>query len=727
MKKIIKKDNLFKIKPAARHILTIGRDLIKDNATAILELVKNSYDADATRVDIIFSSNSNKEISITINDNGSGMSYKTVTDVWMVPSTDYKHQKLRSDKKKRLLQGRKGIGRYASSILGDIFYLRTTKDGETTTLKIDWEEFEKNTYLEDVDILIEKTKTKEKNGTKLEIVGNEKHLLEWGDKQIDNLKRDLRRLISPIYEKEISNDFKIKFKFGNFPSENYSNKEIGIDPFPILEAFDYRIFGQVSEDGEAKLKFINDSIGGSIEDIFIKKINLSNGAKYCGKLKIDFKVYDQDIDSIDGLIQKISKQGNISDTGEAPTRAQARALLKEITGISVYKNGFRVRPHGDPGYDWLQLDRRRVQNPGMRLGSDRVSGFIEIDSDEKSNLEEKANREGLKENYYYAGLVQIAQNILQELEDRRYKFKLKTGQQKSGRNINERLEKVFDFSDVTEKINKELSDNDIPEPEIKKITKLIDDKVEESNKVIDDVKNIIAIYQGQATLGKIVKVVLHEGKNPISYLQNQTPNIENWINKLKEKFDKTILEKLVDSLGAFKYQITLLTTLFNKISPLAVRRQTSPKNINIKKAIEDVVDIFSFEIKEKGIKVKVDIDNSAKVLAWQDDVSHVFANLLDNSIYWLSGDDLLFKEILISGSVIDDSTLKIVYTDSGPGINEKYIEDGLIFEPGFSTKTDGTGLGLSIAGDAIERSSGKIMAVYSDDGARFELFFKLSE
>lgn len=452
-----------------------------------------------------------------------------------------------------------------------------------------------------------------------------------------------------------------------------------------------------------------------------------NGARYCGNLKIDFKVYDQDIDSIDSLIQKISKQGNILDTGEKPTRTQARALLKEITGISVYKNGFRVRPHGDPGYDWLQLDRRRVQNPGMRLGSDRVSGFIEIDSDENSNLEEKANREGLKENYYYAGLVQIAQSILQELESRRYKFKLKTGQQKSGRDINERLDKVFDFSDVTEKINKELAENDIPEPEIKKITKLIGDKVEESNKVIDDVKNIIAIYQGQATLGKIVKIVLHEGKNPISYLQNQTPNIENWISKLKEKFDKSILEKLIDSLVSFKYQITLLTTLFNKISPLAARRKTSPKNISIKKAIEDVIEIFSFDIKEKDINVKLDIKDNEKVLAWSDDVSHIFANLIDNSIYWLSNSDSLFKEILISGSVLDDSMFKITYSDSGPGINEKYIEDGLIFEPGFSTKTDGTGLGLSIAGDAIERSGGKILAVYSDNGARFELFFKLPE
>jgi signal transduction histidine kinase len=718
-----KKTDVFKIKPAARHILTIGRDLIKDNATALLELIKNSYDADATHVSIEFSRTNkgkNASIKISVSDNGHGMSYKTVTTVWMVPSTFYKHGKLVSEEKKRPLQGRKGIGRYAASILGNGFRLETTKKGETTTLFINWEDFENKKYLEDIEISIDREKTGKSPGTYIEITGNSDKLLEWDKTQIEDFIKDLRRLISPIYEKEIKTDFEIELIFKDFPIETYENETIDIKPFPILEAFDYRISGEISGSGQAKLLFENGTAGNINEKIPIFNIPLEDGAKYCGRLKVDFKVYDRDTDSINNLIKKIRERGDSSETSEKLSRIEARKLLDEISGIAVYRGGFRVRPHGDPGYDWLELDRRRVQKPGVRVGSDRVSGFVEIEPEEESHLEEKANREGLKENKYFLGLKQAAISVLLQAEIRRYQFKIKTGQERSQRNLTEKLDSLFDFSDVTQTINKELTDRDVPESERKKIVGLIDARVEESNKVIEDVKRIIAIYQGQATIGKIVKVVLHEGRNPLSYFQNEIPVMGKWIEELKKKFNKKLLNQLVDRLGAVKRQAESLVSLFRKISPLAARRKANPAILHLKKNLEEIIDIFSYEFKKEKIKVTLDCDPDIQITAWAEDVSQTVINLLDNSLYWLSNSKNRVKEITITGAAMGEM-FRLTYKDNGPGIEEKFIRDEVIFEPGFTTKPNGTGLGLAIAGEAMERSGGKLAAVYSESGAHFEI------
>lgn len=111
-----------KIRPASRHLFTIGEDLIQDKFAAIMELVKNSYDADASKVSVTFRRDSDKSLTITVEDDGTGMSLADIQTKWLVPSTTSKVKK-RVSQNGRVLQGRKGIGRYAANILGDDLFL----------------------------------------------------------------------------------------------------------------------------------------------------------------------------------------------------------------------------------------------------------------------------------------------------------------------------------------------------------------------------------------------------------------------------------------------------------------------------------------------------------------------------------------------------------------------------------------------------------------------------
>lgn len=726
------KDGFYKIRPAGRHIITIGRDLIKDKYAAIVELVKNAYDADSPNCKISllpFEKGTSKGIKIVIKDEGHGMTFETVTDKWMVPSTDDKLMREVSPNG-RVMQGKKGIGRYSASMIGDDLVLQTIDEtGDLTTLYLIWEHFQHAQYLSDVDVLIENFKTSQKSGTEIVIVGDENHLFDWNIKQIQNLKFELKKLIPPVDKNELliesdTENFKISLELGNFPYEGYSNLVEDIEPYPLFDLFDYRISGTVTNEGIAKLKFENKRIKNSPVEILkefkilLNQFKNRNAEEYCGEVKIDFRVFDRDPNSIDGLIERGLKD---PVTGEYVGRREARIILDTFNGIGVYRNGFRLRPLGDAGYDWLSLDNERVQNPSLKIGCDQVIGFIHIESEEKSRLEEKAARDGIRETSEYFGLKEIVKQVLKELENRRFIYRQNVGLGRSNRDLNEKINGLYNFKDLKEKINKELDSLGIEEKKKEKINKLISDKEEKNNKIADELKQAIALYQGQATVGKIINIVLHEGRKPLGYFKNQIPLIIEWKEELENKYNQDTLEKILNRLSVIDEQSNIFIKLFGKLDPLSSKKRDKKKDFVLRRVIENIKDVFLSELESQLIEYSIECDESLTCFGWQEDFYIVLTNLVDNSIYWLQNVVGREKKITIKVYEMDD-LLIIEYKDNGPGIEKHLIESEAIFEPEFSNKTGGgSGLGLAIAGEAILRNDGELKAIYSESGAFFKI------
>lgn len=151
------------IRPAGRHVLTIGEDLIQDQYAAIVELVKNCYDADSPDAAIIFRNIQEEDcLEIRIEDHGHGMSTRDIINKWLVPSTAYKLESRKSPLG-RTMQGRKGIGRYAASILGDDLKLQTVDAaGIETTLYLQWDQLAKCKYLDQIQVPIKTKQTDKK-------------------------------------------------------------------------------------------------------------------------------------------------------------------------------------------------------------------------------------------------------------------------------------------------------------------------------------------------------------------------------------------------------------------------------------------------------------------------------------------------------------------------------------------------------------------------------------
>lgn len=258
-------ENVYKIRPAGRHLLTIGRDLIQDSYAAIVELVKNAYDADSESVEIHFkatekpseniSDNPEKRIEITVRDYGHGMSQDTVINKWMVPSTSDKLERKKSPHG-RIMQGRKGIGRYAASMLGSTLLLETvSEDSEKTTVLVNWHDFETSEYLDDVELLVETHPTDEQSGTALTIEGGEEYYREWNEKQFKDLNFELKKLISPVQNSmdKAAQDFQIHLKISGF--SDVEDLEETIAPYPIFDLFDYKISGRINSNGKGTLTY----------------------------------------------------------------------------------------------------------------------------------------------------------------------------------------------------------------------------------------------------------------------------------------------------------------------------------------------------------------------------------------------------------------------------------------------------------------------------------------
>lgn len=735
-------DLTYKIRPAARLIHTIGSDLIGDSYAALVELVKNSYDADATKVDIVFKYteiDNEKALAISIKDDGHGMDFDTVINKWLVPATDDKLKRKLSKKGSRTLQGRKGIGRFAASILGQEMTLSTVDEkGEKSEAVIDWRIFKTDEFLENIELLIEKKETQEPSGTDILIIAkdekyNEVVIDENGDEEIIEktdsklsywnkdsfvqLINELRKLISP-FEESTEDEFKINLSFENSPFQEIDEK-ITIDTYPIIKYYDYRIFGTIFNDGTASLDFENNINPEAVQkEKILQKLELSGNNKYCGLIKVDFRVFDREPDAIDNLINK----GLINPVSKKYMgKNEARRLLNEVYGVNVYKNNFRIRPYGNGGVDWLDLDKDRIQNFTLKISNNQIVGFVTIQSEEKSGLEEKSARDGLKENEYYFGLKELAQKALFELETRRLAYRIKSEKSRGKpTKVQDTINSLFSLAEVKSSIGKKLSEFKIDKKAIDEIDNILTKEEAKKAELKEEIEKTIAIYQGQATLGKIVNFILHEGRKPLQFFNSETKVMERYLKFYRAKPTEEDYEQLVKSINGFKINSKFISTLFKRISPLAKQKREKKYDFSVILVINESLDVFKSSIEEANIEIDIVGDEKVEIFGWSEDLYIALTNLIENSIYWLGISKTDVKKIVIE-VIQNNNSVIIDYKDTGPGLTDLEIESGAIFEPGYSKKIDGTGLGLAIAGEASDRLNGELSARKSDNGVNFQI------
>lgn len=390
MKKVDSELEIIHFKSEGMLYKHIGRNQIDSETVALTEIVKNSYDADATEVNIFFNKPDSDNGEIIVTDNGHGMTKEEFINYWMKPGTAHKEIESRSPKWRRVMLGRKGMGRFGTDKISEVVVIKskTAKDSFSFSAKIDAGKFEEpGATFQEVPIELRNiNKSDQKfvlldypDGTEIRM----KHLRKkWTEAMIKEVKNELAKMISPDKQNskfniciDVNNKPELNEKLENNLSNEFTHELLvkidKLDSFTITMNNRVVKTGNIIEETKRALNTNDFPYTDFLEDLtFIKSFGPMNAK-----------------------ILYFSKGGLVfRGSGRHGKRA-------DHSGIKIYRSGFRVLPYGEKGDDWLKIKTKRSSRGGKYfIISDKITGFINIDSDTNPKLEDTTNRQGLIDN-----------------------------------------------------------------------------------------------------------------------------------------------------------------------------------------------------------------------------------------------------------------------------------------------------------------------------------------
>lgn len=676
------------MRPRARLLHTLGRDLISSEKVALIELVKNSYDADASVVIIAFREPLTQGVGgIDVWDDGHGMDAGTITGTWFEIATPHRRTSVRTAVKNRRVLGEKGIGRLAASRLGRSMRLVTRKaNAEELAVIVDWSDFEADDkYLDEVDIrwFARPPETFASQGDADQAFkaagvedwenGQGTHIQiddltsNWTRKDVADLRMALSRLLAPVTSvANVHPDLRVVLEL---PAE-FQDLSGEVTSPPELERSHYRLIGSVGADGVAWFSYSRND--GFEEEVSFLVKGTDGGTPKCGPIDLDVRVWDRDTDALRNLLPNSSVRS-------------VRQMLTDASGVSLYRDGFRVLPYGEKGDDWLSMDARRVQNPTLRLSNNQVLGHVFISSDLNRELRDQSNREGLIDGPALDDLRRIVTTAIEQIEIRRYKYRRPERKTNSTGGLFSR----FNLNSVREAIAEPRTDDN-------RIILALDSAEHELREGVEEVQRIIAQYSRLAAMGMLIDRVVHDGRTAVSHLMSVSRFALRDLSKVTLS-DEEKLQVAHKALNQSKAQIELLRTLFRVLEPFGGRRRGRPTEVSLLKVAYETTDFLAQEADQDEIKMIVHGEDF-NVTADEPELQQILINLLTNAMYWVKVPGAsAAREIRLEVQRDSEGYANIVVSDSGPGVNPDVAE--LIFDPYFSERPNGVGLGLGIVGN----------------------------
>jgi len=705
----------------------LGKELVGKHETAVSELVKNAYDADATEVRLIFENAWEIGGTLTLEDNGHGMTKDQLINGFMrLSSSDKIHNPI-SQKYNRRRAGRKGIGRFATQRLGEKLTIitQTQNSGDALKVVINWEDYGTDKDLLTISNTIEIVPKIKDEGTTLII---DKLRDWWSDAMVKRVYKYTSELLQPfpLSKKKVEEDRVSQdpgFKSYYFRKSDGELIPVADEDEAIFKHALAEIEGYVLDDGQGcwalksdKLDFPQDvfAIGNNLDnrEDTTTPFNLIKGVHF----KAYYFIYDASL--------------------FAPgTFTFIRDLGYEKGGIKLYRNGFRVLPYGEQGDDWLGLDKSNNRNTVLGPHANRsFFGFVELD-DPSGNFEETSSREGLIENKYLTELVSfIYRSIIgavlkvSELRGRKatasqkgYKRVEENPTEKIDRGLGE-IEELFESDDQSDEGYSEASGN-YDWQEKKERAKQIFDEIKQAreeekqrNQSLIDENNMLRILAG---LGLVIGEFVHEVQRFLPGFDADIKFLKNAVKDYKEIYERTeFLETNVKSFTSY-------TSFFDKTISRNVIRDLEP--IELRDVVRDFKNVIQNDLKRSAITLEEPVFKGYDLFTipmHPSEWASILFNLYTNSKKAIFRKKISGKILITCGKEAEFVYLE--FSDNGDGIPTENEEN--VFNAFFTTTSAanhsgndavslvGTGLGLKILKDIVEFYDGRIYVASPIEG-----------
>lgn len=678
----------------------LGEELNPSPVNGIIELVKNSYDADSTtcNVTLIQPRELNGTVipgSLTIEDWGDGMTEQDFRDGWLVVGRSRK-SRTNTTRLGRRPAGDKGLGRLSALRMGSsvqVTSIPRKQKNKQFQLSINWQRFDQSRTPNEVPLNL-RTSVAAKgshHGTRIEISGI---LRKLEANEIERLNRGLLIVSNPFEQ-----------------SAEPFNINLVIDPLPrgllpklpdLFNAASFRLKASVAKDG---------SMAASLLDGAGQVLATADSSD----LEQRFKVHGQGA-SLHALIPAelniwIYLLRSSEFSGGVKELNAVRSMLQNFGGVHVFLDEVRVAPYGDPNDDWVGMASMRASNPEFLPQPRTALGYIKIS--DQPGLRQKTDRSGFLENPSTDALRAFARAALSWQSMVRVSFRDNTEDHERNSAKEDREKLSAELQGIVEGLE------DAPKKRAKQLVKRLS---EISNRQENVLTREVDLYRALGTAGIASSVFAHEAaNNSLARIRNNTTSIQFRAQKNGIALTKEIsplVERItndVDGLLAVS-QITL---------SLVKARHRRRQKISVFPIIRDVLDLFSpyFELS----KVEVRHSNIMKdwsLMGSRAALECILVNLLTNSMQAMEHAGTTSPLITIEGSSAPGRAI-IKVKDNGPGIQDLPLTD--IWLPGETTKEEGTGLGLTIVKASVKDLGGTIKAEASCDlgGAGFHITLPL--
>ena len=679
---------------ASSHIITLlGDELIGSNSLALFELVKNSYDADASFVRIHFENLLKENSKIIIEDDGVGMSVETLSNAWLTIGTDYKRQEVKQSKTKhRTSLGNKGVGRLAVHRLANniILETKTVNDITASRLSINWNDLiDSSDYIEGMKVNVEHgihSTLDGSHGTKIILHGlRDEH---WNRAKVVDVVSKLMLIQNPFSKNDefriivSSNEAKVTEWI-----ESVRTQEDFLDS--ALFHFKFRLTPSSSDDGNAKyswcyqFKPINISVleenSSSTESDVLSISSKDFPIEESMEIQLLKNKHLSNIGTIEGEFYTFSMDSKIiTPTFGSGSVGKVKDYVASQCGIKVFRDNIRVYNYGEPTDDWLGLDQQKMRRAGNHFAKGQTVGAINLNLKEtKDTLIEKTNREGFIENETFALLVFIVRSVFNHFERLAVNDRDKVRAYIENINVNKRPV----FSDAIEELSTKLQKRNLD----KEFAPII-------NRIKHDYNNMRDVMLGAGMSGLNLSIVFHELVRELGYIN-------------------TDINKRGCDIEDIRMRVKSLMDILEKFSPLMKKNKAS--QLQASTIIEKALGIHKNRMTYHKVNLEYDRSEDFSVYVAGGLVMSALSNIIDNAIYWVCRKREMLQGVYNCSICIKIDTEHfdgpaIAIADNGMGF---LMDPEDVILPFRTMKPNGMGVGLYYVNLVMEMSKGKLLFV----------------
>lgn len=696
-------------------LVRLGEELNQGTDQSILELIKNSYDADARTCKVELRNTSSAGGSITITDDGDGMSALSIKDSWLVLGKSSKSHN-QTTALGRTPSGSKGLGRLAALRMGRAVRLESKMKSslKSSVLNVEWDKFDNANTVEDVQLVIEEAVTSKIKGTVTELSNLR---LPIRSDELKKLARAVLLLTDPFENKE--SGFKVEL---NAPEFKEVERLLKLKYFNSSE---YHLVARLSDDGMASAEILDWDgkvlhVGTHLD---IRNKSKEKTAKK-NKSKRNPHREDENEDEVEEKLETgryfapgckfdfwafLLKKESFS-AGDGVNIGDVREWLKHFGGVHVYQDDVRVSPYGSPGDDWLGINLIRTRSPEERPSTNNSIGRVSLSNKGAFTLTQKTDRSGYIEDDTY---LELKKFIIDSL-DWMARWRLIQAEKRRG------AERALapDVS-IREKEKFQVVLNEAPAQVRAKLSAAFDQYAKSRDKETDILRKEIQLYRTLSTAGITAATFAHESHgNPIKV-------IELAVNVIDSKIQGAAPPRVADSIQRILIKIrgALDALSILGLATLSLVRANKRRvgRVEINEAISHIDELMRPFWSARDTVLNLKLSKGKPYLkCTQAALESIITNLINNSLNAFRRDKSSERIIEISTEVEGDYCL-IIVMDSGPGIRQQNIEE--IWLPGVTSDPDGTGLGLTIVRDTVKDLGGHVEAIAVGDlgGAEFRI------